>query len=361
MRKFLIDTDTASDDAVALVIALQHPDIDVQAITVVAGNAPLEQCIQNAMYTVELCGKDTPVYVGCAKPIIRELHTGEDVHGQDGMGDIGLPLHGYTPAEGHAVDMIRKIVNENAGDITLVTLGPLTNVALALMIEPDLAQKVSECYVMGGLGSGHGNITPLAEFNVWVDPEAAKVVFESGMPIKMVGWDISWKYATFDPTLADSIRNIGTPLAEFCVDIQAVLTQYAIEESDLPGFDLPDPITMAIAIDPSIAEFKRYHVDVTTGEDLARGITSVDILGATRKPAQVEVATTASHEKFVAILRELVQSSRETGIQVIPAQPHTSERNFEKLDHPALNVCETGYPHRWCIPLSHGYWSCSGQ
>lgn len=307
MRKFIIDTDTASDDAVALVMALQHPDIDVQAITVVAGNMPLPQAVQNAMYTVELCGKTTPVYAGCAKPIVRELGTAENVHGQDGMGDIGLPLHGYTPAEGHAVDILRQVINENAGDITLVTLGPLTNVALVLMIEPELAQKVSQCYIMGGIGSGHGNVTPLSEFNIWVDPEAAKVVYESGMPITMVGWDISWKYATFDQQASDALRNVGTPLAEFCVDIQAVLTTYAKEESDLAGFDLPDPITMAIAIDPSIAEFKRYRVDVTTGDGLERGITSVDILGATCKPAQIEVAQTASHKKFVAMLHELVQ------------------------------------------------------
>lgn len=307
MRKFIIDTDTASDDAVALVMALQHPDIDVQAITVVAGNMPLPQAVQNAMYTVELCGKTTPVYAGCAKPIVRELGTAENVHGQDGMGDIGLPLSGYTPAEGHAVDRLRQVINQNAGDITLVTLGPLTNVALALMIEPELAQKVSQCYIMGGIGSGHGNVTPLSEFNIWVDPEAAKIVYESGMPITMVGWDISWKYATLDKQASDALRNIGTPLAEFCVDIQAVLTNYAKEESDLDGYDLPDPITMAIAIDPSIAEFKRYRVDVTTGDGLERGITSVDILGATRKPPQIEVAQTASYEKFVAMLHELVK------------------------------------------------------
>lgn len=309
MRKFIIDTDTASDDAVALVMALQHPEIDVQAITVVAGNVPLPQALQNAMYTVELCGKETPVYAGCAKPIVRDLYTAEFVHGNDGMGDIGLPLQGYTPAEGHAVDKLREVINTHAGDITLVTLGPLTNVALALMIDPELAQKVSQCYIMGGIGSGHGNITPLAEFNIWVDPEAAKSVFESGMPITMVGWDISWKYATFDKASADDIRNIGTPLAEFVVDIQATLDEYAKAETELAGFDLPDPITMAIAIDPSIAEFKRYHVDVTIGDGLARGITSVDVLGATQQDPQINVATTASREKFVEMLKQCVSES----------------------------------------------------
>ncbi len=306
MRKFIIDTDTASDDAVALVMALQHPDIDVLAITIVAGNVPLAQGTQNALYTVELCGKDTPVYAGCAKPMLRTLRTAENVHGNDGMGDIGLPLSGRVPAEGHGVDKLREVINEHAGDITLITLGPLTNVALALLREPELAQKVSQCYVMGGIGSGHGNITPTAEFNVWVDPEAAKIVFESGMPITMVGWDISWKYATFGQAESDAIRNIRTPLAEFVVDIQATLNEYAKAESQLAGFDLPDPITVAIAIDPSIAEFKRYRVDVTTDDGLARGITVIDTLGVTHQPAQVDVATHADREKFIAMLHQSV-------------------------------------------------------
>ena len=198
MRNFIIDTDTASDDAVALVMALRQPDIDVKAITVVAGNVPLPLAVQNALYTVELCGADAPVYAGCAKPLLRELETAQDVHGRDGLGDIGLPLQGRTPAAGHAADVLREVIKANAGDITLVTLGPLTNVALALLREPDIARHVSHCYIMGGIGSGHGNVTPTAEFNIWVDPEAAKIVYESGMNMTMVGWDISWKYATFD-------------------------------------------------------------------------------------------------------------------------------------------------------------------
>lgn len=306
MRKFIIDTDTASDDAVALVMALQHPEIDVRAITVVAGNAPLAQAVQNALYTVELCGKQTQVYVGCDKPLLRDLSTAEDVHGNDGMGDIGLPLSGRQPADGHAVDILRSVIRGNAGDITLVTLGPLTNVALALLREPDLADCVEHCYIMGGVGSGHGNVTPVAEFNIWVDPEAAKIVYDSGMPITMVGWDISWKYATFDKRAAEEIRSVGTALAEFVVDIQSALTDYAIEESGLAGFDLPDPITMAAAIDPSIAEYRDYRVDVTTGDGLERGITVVDVLGATGKAPQIRVATSADREAFVAMLKQLV-------------------------------------------------------
>ncbi len=306
MRNFIIDTDTASDDAVALVMALRQPDIKVKAITVVAGNVPLPLAVQNALYTVELCGADAPVYAGCAKPLLRDLETAQDVHGRDGLGDIGLTLKGRRPAVGHAADALREVINAHAGDITLVTLGPLTNVALALLREPELARCVSQCWIMGGIGSGHGNVTPTAEFNIWVDPEAAKIVYESGMNITMVGWDISWKHATFDAKQADEIRRIGTPLAEFVVDIQATLTEFSMRENDLAGFDLPDPITMAAAIDPSIAHYRDYRIDVTTGEGLERGITVVDVLGVTRRAPQMRVATSADRAAFVNMLKRSV-------------------------------------------------------
>ena len=306
MRKFIIDTDNACDDAVALVMALRQPDIDVKAITVVAGNVPVPLGVQNALYTVELCGADAPVYAGCAKPLLRDLETAQDLHGHSGLGDIGLPLQGRAPARGHAADVLRDVINANAGDITLVALGPLTNVALALLREPELAQRVSHCWIMGGIGAGHGNVTPTAEYNIWVDPEAAKIVYESGMKMTMVGWDISWKYATFDAEQADEIRRIGTALSEFVVDIQPRLTECSMTENALAEFDLPDPITMAAAIDPSIAEYKDYRVDVTTGEGLARGITVVDVLGVSKRAPQMRVATSANRSAFVDMLKRSV-------------------------------------------------------
>lgn len=303
MRNFIIDTDTASDDAVALLMALRQPDIAVKAITVVAGNVPLPQALQNALYTVELCGADAPVYAGCQKPLLRPLETAQEVHGQDGMGDIGLPLRGRKAARGHAADALRQVIQAHAGDITLVTLGPLTNVALALLRDPELARQVSHCVIMGGIGSGHGNVTPTAEFNIWVDPEAAKIVYESGMEMTMVGWDISWRYATFDERQAAELRAIGSPYAEFAVDIQATLTEFSKTENHLAGFDLPDPIAMAAAIDPSICEYHDYPVAVTTGEGLARGMTVVDVLGVTGAAPGMRVATSADRQAFVDLLK----------------------------------------------------------
>ena len=247
-----------------------------------------------------------PFTPAAPSPLLRELETAQAVHGRDGMGDIGLPLQGRAPAPGHAADALRDVINANAGDITLVTLGPLTNVALALLREPALARRLSHCWIMGGIGSGHGNVTPTAEFNIWVDPEAAKIVFESGMKMTMVGWDISWKYATFDAEQAQEIRGIGSALAEFVVDIQATLTEFSMTENALPGFDLPDPITMAAAIDPTIATYKEYRVDVTTGNGLERGITVVDKLGVSKRAPQMRVATSAKRSAFVELLKRSV-------------------------------------------------------
>ena len=303
MRHFLIDTDTASDDAVALVMALTYPDVKVEAITAVSGNVHVDKAVQNALYTVELCGKQVPVYRGAEKPMRRPLETAEYAHGRDGMGDIGLPLSGRTPAEGHGVTEIIETINRFAGNITLVTLGPLTNLALALLQDPSIAGKVKECITMGGTGQGRGNVTPVAEYNIWVDPEAARIVFESAIPITMVGWDASLAYATFNSQEMEKLRNIGTPLAEFCVDIQKAMNKFSVEEMNLEGFSLPDPLAMAVALDPAVATgTKSLFVAIETESELCRGQTVVDHLAVTKHESNVEVVLEASREKFLRIL-----------------------------------------------------------
>jgi len=307
LRHFLIDTDTASDDAVALVMALNNPEIRIEAITVIAGNVPLEQGVQNALYTVELCGKRIPVYAGLAKPLLRPLETAQFVHGQDGMGEIGLSLTDRIPADGHAVDVIIDTIRRFAGEITLATLGPLTNVAVALTRDPSLASMVNECVVMGGIGLGHGNIVPAAEYNVWVDPDAAKIVFESGLPITMVGWDISQRYATFDDAQAEELKSLS-PLGAFCVDIQQGLRRFGMDKLDLGGFDLPDPIAMSVAIDPTVATVtKHLHVAIETKSELTRGATVVDHLGITGQEPNARVVLAASRERFLHVLYDAVQ------------------------------------------------------
>ena len=163
MRHFLIDTDTASDDAVALIMAVNNPSIEVEAVTIVSGNVAVAQGVQNALYTLELCGKEIPVYQGATKPISRPLHTAHFVHGNDGMGDIGLELQGRLPRKGNAIDVIIDTINRFPGELELVTLGPLTNIAIAILKEPSIIQKIKQCVIMGGVGSGYGNITPVSD------------------------------------------------------------------------------------------------------------------------------------------------------------------------------------------------------
>jgi purine nucleosidase len=305
-RPFLIDTDTASDDAVALVMALCHPDVEVEAITVVAGNVPLDQGVQNALYTVERCGRRIPVHRGIARPLLRPLQTAQFCHGEDGMGDIGLPLSGRHPAEGHAVDVLVEASRRLAGRLTLVTLGPLTNLAVALLKEPRVAEWVERCVVMGGIGFGHGNIVPAAEYNLWVDPEAAKIVFESGLPLCMVGWDVSHRRATFTAAEAESLRQ-ASELGAFCVDIQKGLREFGIHYLKQEGFDLPDPIAMAVALDPTVAtDTRTLRVDIETGSELTRGQSVVDHLRVTGREPNVDVVLDASRDGFLRLLHAAV-------------------------------------------------------
>lgn len=308
MQRFIIDTDTGSDDAVALVMAARHPNVQIEAVTVVGGNVPVDQGVQNALYTLALAGTaDVPVYRGAAVPLLRPLETAQNVHGMDGMGDIGLPLAGHTPAPGHAVPVLVETITRYAGAITLVTLGPLTNIALALQRDPALASKVTHCYMMGGTGEGYGNVTPVAEYNIWADPEAARIVFDSGMPITMIGWDISRKYAAFSPDDVDQMRAIDTPLAAFCMDIQGAVNDFVLAVTKLPGFDLPDPIAMAVALDPAIATTRALNVTVETGDGLCRGQTIVDHIGITGLPPNAAVVTEASRAGFLALLTASLQ------------------------------------------------------
>lgn len=305
-RPFLIDTDTASDDAVALVMALRHAEIEVVAITVVAGNVPLPLAVQNALYTVELCRMSTPVYAGASRPLMRPLETAEDVHGTDGMGDIGLDLRGREPAGDQAISVIIDAARRHAGRLTIVTLGPLTNLALAVSAAPDIVPLVERVVVMGGTGQGYGNVTPAAEFNIWVDPEAADIVFRSGLPLEMVVWDVSRQYATISAEESARLAALG-PLGEFCTSIQAKVLQFCQEKTQLPGYDLPDPVTMAVALDPSIAvERRRLRVDVETAGRHTRGSTVVDHLGVLAERPNVEVVMAASHQRFLDLLTAAV-------------------------------------------------------
>ena len=275
-RKFLIDTDTASDDAVALLMALRWPDVEVVAITVVVGNVALDQCLKNALYTAEMAGKVVPVYPGVQQPLVRKHISGDWFHGKDGMGNMFYPDPQEKPQTKHAVEAIIDTVRANPG-IEIVTLGPLTNIALAIRQAPDIIPLVSRCVVMGGAANVVGNVTPAAEYNIWVDPEAAQMVFLSGLPIEMVGWELCRKEANIMLDEMEMVRGFNTPLATFAMDCNRRALEACFEQSLDPGLGLADPVAMAVALDPTICTRKSKHrVMIETQSELTRGMTVVD-------------------------------------------------------------------------------------
>ena len=287
-RPFLIDTDTASDDAVAMIMALRHPDVEVVAITTVSGNVPLDQCVKNALYTTELCEADVPVYAGADRPLVRAATHATWFHGQDGLGDVGYKTS-REPADGHAVDVLIDTARERQG-LTLVTLGPLTNVALALERAPDLTRRIERCVVMGGAANTVGNVTPAAEFNIWADPDAARSVFRSGLPIEMVGWELCRGEATLHDSDMALVRGFGNPIADFALDCNRTALIASKEQSGEPGLDLPDPVAMAVAIEPGVVtRSSRCYIQVEAASDLTRGMTVVDQLDVTHDERNAEV------------------------------------------------------------------------
>lgn len=288
-RLVLIDTDTASDDAVALVMALRSPLVEVVAITVVAGNVSVEQGTKNALFTAELCGSAVPVYAGAGKPLIRELESAEWFHGLDGLGD-----HGFAPATRvaeakHAVEAIVDAAYLYPG-LEVITLGPLTNLALALNADPAIAQTISRCVVMGGAPCCEGNVTPAAEFNIWVDPEAARMVFLSGLPIEMIGWQLSRDTAVLNQQDIDEVMALGTSFGDFAVRSNSVAAVAYEKQTGEPGISLPDPIAMAVLLDPKLSlSSTRHRVLVETMSDLTRGMTVVDKLDLSTDARNAEV------------------------------------------------------------------------
>ena len=282
VRTMIIDTDTASDDAVALMMALRHPDIDVKAITIVAGNVDVSQGSINARYTAELCGKVVPVYEGVTKPLMRERYDAQFFHGEDGMGNQFYPAPKNPPADGHAVDALIETIKANPG-IILVTLGPMTNVALAVSRAPEIVGNVSRCIVMGGAACAAGNITPAAEYNIWCDPEAARICFRSGLPVEMVGWELCRGAANlFESDMKHCKEVINTPLSHFTIDCNAHALKTNQEWLGDPGIGLPDPVAMAVALDPDICTRKsKHYVEIECDGVYTRGMTVVDQIGVT--------------------------------------------------------------------------------
>jgi len=278
MRHFLIDTDTASDDAVAIIMALRTRDIQVVAITTVAGNVDVQQSTRNALYTVELCGAKVPVYAGADKPLLRPYQNATWFHGRDGLGDHGYSAAGQPAGDMDAVDAIIEAAEAHPG-LVVVTLAPLTNIALAVAKKPSIAKNISRCVVMGGAPCCEGNVTPAAEYNIWVDPEAARIVLRSDLPVELIGWHLSRGDAVLNESDIVKIQRFDTKLSGFAIECNSHARKAFKVQTGEDGISLPDPIAMCLALDPSVGtSWSSHYADVETDSQLTRGMTVVDRL-----------------------------------------------------------------------------------
>lgn len=273
MRKLIIDTDTGSDDAVALIMALKSSEVDVLAITTVCGNVPLELATKNALMTVEVThAQMPPVYVGAGKPLMRDLVTAVNVHGEDGMGDSNL-IHPILHSEpGHAVDMILDLVEKNPEEVEIITIGPVTNIALAILKKPETMKKVKRIYSMGTAGFGPGNTTPVAEFNVYVDAEAYSIMIKSGIPITIIGFDVCLGEAAWNREDMELILESQKEEAIYAVQCNRRLLEYNLQARGEYFVDLPDAVAMGVVLWGDIVlEDKLCYCYVCTTEEATYG------------------------------------------------------------------------------------------
>lgn len=305
-RKIIIDTDPGQDDAVAILLALASPtELEVVAITAVAGNVPLDLTSRNALKMVELAGRpDIPVYAGSPQPMKRSLVTAEHVHGTTGIDGVDLPEPSLALSEGHAVDAIVDIVmSSEPGSITLCPLGPLTNIGMALEREPGVAGRLHEIVLMGGGFFEGGNTTPAAEFNIFVDPDAADLVFRCGAPISVMPLDVTHR-ALITPEHMKRFAAIGTPVGAAVHGMLEFYKRYDEEKYGTLGGPLHDPCVIAYLLRPELFSGRHVAVAVETTSELTMGMTVVDWWDMTDDPANATWMREVDAEGFVDLLVE---------------------------------------------------------
>jgi purine nucleosidase len=307
IRKIIIDTDPGQDDAVAILLALASPELEIVGITAVAGNVPLALTAKNALKICELAGKpETPVYSGAVRPLMRPLVTAEHVHGKTGLDGPDLPDPKMALRKEYAVDFIvDMLMREESGTITLCTLGPLTNIALALIREPRIAVRVKELVMMGGGFFEGGNITPAAEFNIHVDPHAADIVFRSGMPIVMMPLDVTHRALT-SPARIAAFRGLGNRPGIAVAEMLGFSERFDKEKYSGEGGPLHDPCVIAWLLAPDLFKGRECNVAIETTSELTLGMTVVDWWGVTDRPKNALVMRDVDHEAFFAMLAERI-------------------------------------------------------
>jgi purine nucleosidase len=306
-RKIIIDTDPGQDDAVAILLALASPELEVVGITAVAGNVPLPLTEKNVRKVCELAGRpDIRVFAGADRPLLRTLVTAEYVHGKTGLDGPDLPEPSMPLQERHAVDFIIDTVTASpAGEITLCPLGPLTNIAMALIREPRIAQKIAQIVLMGGGFFEGGNATPAAEFNIFVDPHAADIVFRSGIPIVMMPLDVTHKALT-TRSRVDTFRAMNTRVGEATAALLDFFERYDEHKYGTDGGPLHDPCVIAYLLKPGLFDGRQCNVMIETASELTMGMTVTDWWGVTDRPRNAMVMHQIDAGGFYQLLAERI-------------------------------------------------------
>ena len=275
--RLIIDTDTAGDDAFSLLIALRHPNAVLEAVTICNGNIAFDQQAENALYTIEAAGRggEVPVYLGSARPFMGRWKA-SSFHGADGMSGANFPKAKQRPETTHAVDAMIELIMKNPGEISMVAQAPLTNIALAYLKEPRIAANLKRLWIMGGTDNDFGNITPAAEFNFYIDPEAAAIVFGAGFPITLSTWTLTLKSGSIGAAAIARIEQLRTPLSEFFMTVSQTPRARARERYGEAISTHPDSLTCACAVDERlILETADVSVDIETASELSRGLSTV--------------------------------------------------------------------------------------
>jgi len=303
MHRLIIDTDPGVDDAHAILMALAHPDASVEAITVVGGNVGLEHTGPNALKILDVAGADVPVYRGAASSLVIPGENAASVHGADGLGDAGLPASQRTFEAEHAANALVRLANAEPGELSLIAIGPLTNLALAVRLDPDLPRKFKKLVVMGGAIHSRGNTsTASAEFNIFADPEAAHVVFSTWPRLTLVSWETTLAHG-FSLDVVQRFFDLGTPKAEFFRKTNEKLIAYVTEVLGRGMLFAPDGLAMAVALEPAIvrhAELKPVSIELHGRH--TRGQTVVDWLSRGGAPANVEIVLEVDTQRFIELM-----------------------------------------------------------
>ncbi|MBL8093373.1 MAG: nucleoside hydrolase [Anaerolineales bacterium] len=303
MHRLIIDTDPGVDDAHAILMALAHPNARVEAITVVAGNVGLEHTAPNALKILDVAGADVPVYRGAAGPLVLPSENAAGVHGADGLGDAGLPVSSRHFEAEHAANALVRLANAEPGALTLIAIGPLTNLALAVRLDPELPGKFKKLVVMGGAIHSRGNTsTASAEFNIFADPEAAHVVFSTWPRLTLVSWETTLAHG-FSAEVVQRFFKLGTPRAEFFRRTNEKLITYVTEVLGREMLFAPDGLAMAVALEPEIVKHAEVRpVTIELHGRHTRGQTVIDWLGRGGKPANVEIVLEVDLQRFISLM-----------------------------------------------------------